>query len=343
MNAVVYSEYGGPEVLHREVVGKPAPKAEEVLIRIHAVSVNFGDILARNIRNIAPRDFHMPMLFWMIARLSFGLSKPSRPILGNTFSGEIEEVGGSVTRFKTGDFVFGFTGEKMGAMAEYLAMPEDGMLALKPAGMTFEEASAVPYGAGMAWDLLKKVKINRRQKVLVVGASGAIGSAAVQLAVHHFGSEVTGVCGAASHDFVTRIGATKVIDYHKEDFTASGGQYDLILDVLGKSEFAKCKPLLTRTGVYFSVSFKSRKLLQMLWTSVTGGKKVRCAIADPTQQDLLFVKELIERGEFKAIIDKSFPLEQAVEAHRYFERGNKCGSVVITIGNTEQKSELKIR
>lgn len=332
MKAIVYSAYGGPDVLKLGEVANPVPRADEVLVRIHAVSVNFGDILARNFKNVSPEAFNMPLLFWLIARFSFGLNKPKRTILGNAFSGEIETTGNAVKNFKPGDRVFGHTGEKMGAMAEFLCIPENGVLALMPANMTFEEAAAVPYGAATALDLLKKLKIRKGQNVLVVGASGSIGSAAVQLATQYFGAEVTGVCGAASSGFVKSIGADKVIDYRKEDFTKNGEHYDLIFDVLGKGTFSTCKPSLAPNGVYFSVSFKFWKLLQMLWTAITGGKKVMCALANATQEDLVFIKELIETGKFRSIIDKSFPLEQAEEAHRYVESGNKNGHVVIQVG-----------
>lgn len=331
MKAIIYTEYGGPDVLKLKEVAKPHPKADEVLIKIHAVSVNFGDILARNFKNVSPGAFNMLMLFWVIARFTFGLNKPARAVLGNSFSGEIEAIGNTVKNFKTGDQVFGYTAEKMGAMAEYLTMPENGILAVKPARMTFEEASAVPYGAVTALSLLKKVKIQKGQKVLVVGGSGAIGSAAVQLAGQHFRAEVTGVCGAASSGFVKSIGADKVVDYKKEDFTKNGEEYDLIFDVLGRGRFSKYKSSLAPGGIYFSVSFKAWKLLQMLWTSITGGKKVLCALSNCSQQDLISIKELIEAGKFKSIVDKCFPLEQAAEAHRYFESGNKKGSVVIII------------
>lgn len=331
MKAIIYSEYGGPDVLKLGEVAQPVPKEGEVLIRIHAVSVNFGDIIARNYKNVSPGEFNMPLLFWVIAKFMFGLNKPRKNILGNAFSGEIAAVGYAVKNFKPGDPVFGYSGEKMGAMAEYLAMPENGILCAKPANMTFEEASTVPYGAGMALDLLKKVKPQKGQKVLVVGASGSIGSAAVQLARQYFGATVSGVCGAASSGFVKSIGAEKVIDYRKEDFTKNGEEYDLIFDVLGKGRFSKYKPSLTQHGVYFSVSFKGWKLLQMLWTSITGGKKVLCAQSNPTQQDLIFIKELIEAGKFNSVVDKTFPLEQAAEAHRYFESGLKNGSVVVKV------------
>ena len=331
MKAIITTKYGSPEVLEIGAVEKPTPKSKEVLIRIHSVSVNYGDLVARNFKNISAKEFNMPFLFWLIAKLSFGLHQPKVKILGSTFSGEIDTIGKEVTKFKKGEKVFGYIGEKMGAYAEYLCMPENGILATKPTTMTFEEASAVPYGAIMALNLLKKVNLLKGQKVVVVGASGAIGSAAVQLAKHHFGAEVIGVCGASSLEFVKEIGADKVIDYRKEDFTNSGETYDLIVDVLGKGSFSSYKASLKKNGIYLSVSFKSKKLFQMLWTSITGGKKMVCALAIPKPEDLIFIKELAEDGKIKSIIDKSFPMAQAAAAHRYMESGMKRGNVVITI------------
>ena len=198
MKAVVYTEYGDPDVLNIKEVEKPYPKGNEVLIRIHAVSVNYGDIIARNFKNISTKEFNMPLLFWILARFGFGLNNPKRKILGNTFAGEIETIGNDVKQFREGEQVFGYTGEKMGGYAEYLCMPENGIIAVKPSNMTYEEASVIPYGTIMALNLLKKANIQKGQKVLIIGASGGIGSAAVQLAKHHFGAEVTGVCSTAS-------------------------------------------------------------------------------------------------------------------------------------------------
>lgn len=336
MKAIVYTEYGEPNVLRLEEVEKPYPKNNEVLIRIHAASVNYGDIIARNFKNISTSEFNMPSLFWLLARFGFGFSKPKRKILGNTFSGEIEMIGNDVKQFKKGEFVFGYTGEKMGTYAEYLCISETGVLAAKPSNMTFEEASAVPYGAIMAINLLKKANIQKGQKVLINGASGGIGSAAVQLAKHYFGAEVIGVCGTPRIAFVKDLGADKVIDYKKVDFTKSGETYDLIFDILGKGSFLLYKTSLKQNGIYLLASFKTRKLFQMLWTSVTGEKKkVVCAIASPKPEDLILIKELVEKGKIKSIIDKNFPLEQAAEAHTYMETGNKKGNVVITIKNNE--------
>jgi len=320
-----------PHVLQLKEVEKPTPKDNEIRIRIYATQVNYGDIAARNFKNISPRKFNMPMLFWFGARIYFGIRKPKITILGAELAGEIEAVGKDVKRFKEGDQVFGYLGQSMGANAEYVCMPEDGCVAIKPANMTYEEAATVPYGGIMASSLLGKVNIQPGQKVLVNGASGGIGSVAVQLAKSHFGAKVTGVCSTPRLELVKSLGADKVIDYTKEDFTQSGETYDLIVDILGKSSFSRCKSSLKQNGRLLFVSFKMRQLLQMLWTSMIGSKKVICTMASDKTEDLIFVKELVEAGKIKSVIDKRYPLEQTAEAHRYVEKGHKKGNVVITV------------
>jgi NADPH:quinone reductase-like Zn-dependent oxidoreductase len=328
MKAVVYTDYGPPEVLRLQEVAKPAPGAKDVLIRNHATSVKYGDLAARNFKAISPREFNMPALFWLLAKISFGLNKPKTTILGSEFAGEVEAVGQAVTGFKPGDQVFGYLGQAMGAYAEYVCMPESGILAYKPVNMRYEEAATLPYGALTALNLLRKVDIQPGQKVLIIGASGGIGSAAVQLA-SHFGAEVTGVCGTPRLEFVKALGADKVIDYRQEDFTQNGETYDLIFDILGKSSFSRCKGSLTPNGRYLLASFKLKQLLQMLWTSIAGSKKVICALSLEKPDDLVVVKELVEAGAIKTIIDKRYPLAQTAEAHRYVESGDKKGHVVI--------------
>jgi NADPH:quinone reductase-like Zn-dependent oxidoreductase len=331
MKAIVYTEYGTPDVLQLKEVEKPVPQPGEILVRVYATSINFGDILARNFKAVSPRNFNMLFLFWLIAKMSFGLKKPKVTILGSEFAGEIESVGQDVKLFKKGDQVFGYLGQSMGAYAEYICMPEAGCVALKPANLTYAEAAVVPYGSIMALNLLGKVNLQPGQKVLVNGASGGIGSAAVQLASSHFGADVTGVCGTPRVEFVKSLGASKVIDYTKEDFTRRGETYDLIFDVLGKSSFSRCKSSLTQNGRYLLASFKMKQLFQMLWTSSVGSQRVICAIAPGSKADLISVKELVEAGEIKAVIDRRFPFEQAAEAHRYVESGQKKGPVVITL------------
>jgi NADPH:quinone reductase-like Zn-dependent oxidoreductase len=330
MKAIVYTDYGSPDVLHVMELAKPYPKDNEVLIKNHASTINFGDLMARNFKAITPREFNMPFFFWLPAWLAFGINKPRNHILGNEFAGEIESVGKAVRRFKPGDQVFGYLGQSMGAYAEYFCMPENGVMAIKPANLTFEEAAVLPYGAIMALSLLRKVDLHSGQKVLIYGASGAIGSAAVQIA-SHLGAEVTGVCGTPRVDYVKSLGAAKVIDYTKEDFTQNGETYDLIFDILGKSSFSHCYNSLKPDGRYLLASFKVKQLLQMLWTSRSGGKRVICAMAPGSLEDLNSVKELMEAGKIKAIIDRRYPMDQTAAAHRYVETGQKKGNVVISM------------
>lgn len=338
MKAIVCTKYGPPEVLQVKEVEKPAPKDNEVLIKVYATSVNYGDLVARNFKDISPGKFNMPLLFWFFTKMYFGFWKPKITILGSEFAGEIKAVGKDVNLFKKGDQVFGYLGQSMGAYAEYICIPENGCVAIKPANMTWEEAAVVPYGAIMALYFLRKMNIQSGQKVLVNGASGGIGSAAVQIA-KYFGAEVTGVCSTPRLEFVRSLGADKVIDYTKEDFTQSGETYDLIFDILSKSSFSRCKNSLKQNGRYLLASFKMKQLFQMLWTSITGGKKVICAIAPGSVEDLIFVKELIEAGKIKAVIDRRYPLELAVEVHRYVEQGHKKGHIVITVGHNDQAQE----
>ena len=335
MKAIVYTKYGPPDVLKLKEVEKPTPKDNEILIRVYATPVNYGDITARNFRKISPRKFTMPFPLWLPTRIFFGIRKPRKKILGSEFAGEIEAVGKDAKLFKKGDQVFGYLGPRLGANAEYLCMPEDGCVAIKPANMTYEEAAAVPYGALMALSLLRKVNIQSGQKVLINGASGGIGSAAVQFA-KYFGAEVTGVCSTQRLELVRSLGADKVIDYTKEDFTTSGETYDLIFDILGKSSFSRCKSSLKQNGRYLLASFKMRQLFQMLWTKIIGSKKVICAMASEKAEDLIFIKELVESGKIKSVIDRRYPLEQTAEAHSYVEKGLKKGHVVITVGNNNK-------
>lgn len=330
MKAVVYEHYGSPEVLKLQEVSKPAPKDNEILIRIYAVSVNVGDLWARNFKAITPSKFSMPLPLWLPSRLYFGWTKPKISILGSEFAGRIESVGRDVKRFKKGDPVFGYRGQSMGANAEYLCVPENGMVEIKPSNMSYDEAATVPYGALTALSLLRKANLQPGQKVLINGASGGIGSAAVQLA-KYFGAEVTGVCGTPRLEFVRALGADKVIDYTNEDFTQNGESYDLIFDIPGKSSFSKCRNSLKPDGIYLLASFKMKQLFQMLWTSMTGGRKVICALSSEKVEDLAFIRELAEAGKFQAIIDRHFPLEQTAEAHTYIENGFKKGNVVISV------------
>lgn len=331
MKAVVYTEYGPPEVLHLAERPKPVPKDNEVLVRVVAAPVNYGDLLARNFKNVSASEFNMPLPLLLPMKMYFGWSRPKVNILGSEFSGEVESTGKDVTRFKPGDQVFGYLGQRMGAYAEYLCMPEAGALAISPATMSHEEAATVPYGAIVATSLLRRGNVQPGHKVLINGASGGIGSAAVQLA-KYYGAEVIGVCGAPRVEYVKALGADRVIDYAREDFTQSGETYDLILDVLGKSSYPRVKSSLKPDGVYLPASFKSKHLFDMLRTKLAGSQKVICALADEKAENLAFVGKLVEAGEYKASIDQCFPLEQAAEAHRYVESGSRTGPVVLVVG-----------
>jgi NADPH:quinone reductase-like Zn-dependent oxidoreductase len=316
MKAVVYTQYGSPDVLHLAEVAKPTPKDNEILIRVYATSIGFGDIMARQFNTITPRKFNMPALFWLLARIEFGFRKPKKNILGSEFAGEVEAVGAAVTRFKVGDPVFGYPGPNFGANAEYLCMAETATVAIKPSNLTYEEAAAVPYGALTALNLLKKANIQRGQKVLINGASGGIGSAAVQLAKHLFGADVTGVCSTANLALAKALGADHVIDYTQEDFTQRGETYDVIFDAVAKIAPSRGKKALKPNGIYLNVHKDSR---------ADSGDHIRI-------EELLYLKELIEAGKLKPVIDRCYPLEQIVEAHRYVDAGHKKGNVVIIMG-----------
>ena len=330
MKAIIYDTYGSPEVLKLVELNKPTPKENEILIKNHAASVNYGDILARNFKDVTPHKFNMPFLFWIMARAFFGFSKPKVKILGSEFSGDVEAVGKNVTGFKVGDKVFGYRGQSMGTYAEYFVVPEKSVVTLKPENISYEEAAAVPGGSMVALFVLKKANVIKGEKVLVIGASGGNGNFIVQIA-KNFGAEVTGVCGTNRVDFVKALGADKVIDYTKEDFTNKGVKYDVIFDVLGRTGFSKCKNSLTENGKYVLISFKVKQLLQMMWTSLVGSKKVMCVLSPQKPEELHAVSKMIEEGKLKSIIDETFPLDKAAEAHKYVEQGNKKGNVVITI------------
>jgi len=331
MKAIVYTEYGPPEVLHLTEVEKPTPKDNEILIKVYARAVGYGDLAARDFRSITPREFNMPSLLWVPTKLVFGLRKPRIRILGAELAGEVEAVGKDVTRFKVGDQVYGYPGQNFGANAEYICMRETGSVAHKPTNMSYEEAATVPYGAMMALNLLKKAHIRPGQKVLINGASGSIGSYALQLA-RHDGAEVTGVCGTARVDMVKALGADHVIDYTREDFTQNGQQYDVIFDVLGKTRFPRAKKSLTPNGLILYASFKLPHLLHMLRTARSGGQKVVCAFSGEGYAYLDTIRELVEAGAITTVVDRTFPLDQAAEAHRYAESGQRTGHVVITSG-----------
>ncbi len=326
MKAIVYTEYGLADVLHLQEVEKPAPKDHEVLIKVHATSVTAGDCNARGFIFVPPG-------FGFLARLMFGLRKPSQPILGMELSGEIVEVGKDVRRFKKGDQVFGIS-QKYGAYAEYICM-EDARLVLKPANLTYAEAACIPFGANTALYFLRDMaKIQPGQKVIIIGASGCTGVYAVQLA-KYYGAEVTGVCSTRNLEMVRSLGADHVIDYTKEDFTRNDQTYDVILDMVpGKSSFARYQSSLKPNGLYLAGAGGLESFAQMAWTALTGGKKVIAGMAPDRVEDLFFLKELLEAGKLKPVIDRRYPLEQTAEAHRYADTGRKRGSVVILVASS---------
>jgi NADPH:quinone reductase-like Zn-dependent oxidoreductase len=332
MKAIVYEKYGPPEVFQLKEVEKPTPKDNEVLIKIYATTVTTGDVNARGFVFVPPG-------LRFLGRLFFGLRKPKKNILGIELAGEIEAVGKDVKLFKEGDQVFGIDGNGLSAYAEYKCMPEESVLAIKPANITYEEAAAVLNGALTALYFLKdKGNIQSGQNVLVNGASGSVGSAAVQLA-KTFGAEVTGVCSTTNLELVKSLGADKIIDYTQEDFTQSDETYDIIFDtVLGKTSFSDCRDSLKQKGLYLAVAGGLKEMIQMLWTSIIGRKKVIFGggMACERKENLLFIKELIEAGRIKPVIDKFYPLEQMVEAHKYVDKGHKKGNVVITVGNNSE-------
>lgn len=317
MKAIVYTQYGSPEVLQLKEVEKPMIKSNEILLRVKATAVNSGDWRLRKADPFA-------------VRLFLGLIKPKLNILGAVFSGDVESVGKDVKRFKVGDQVFGHTDMRFGAYAEYLCLSEHGSLALKPDSLTHTEAAVIPFGGTSALHFIKKAAIQPGQKVLIYGASGAVGSTAVQLA-KSFGAEVTGVCSTENVDWVKSLGADNVIDYTKEDFTTNGKVYDVIMDTVNKVSFSRGVKSLTKNGKLILSAAGMTEMLQGFWTSMTSSKKVLTGVIGHTAEDIDFLKGLIEAGKLKPVIDKIFPLEQMAEAHAYVEKGHKKGNVAITV------------
>jgi NADPH:quinone reductase-like Zn-dependent oxidoreductase len=315
MQAAVFTQYGPPEVLQLKTVAQPAPKAGEILIKVQAVTVNSADSRLRRADPFA-------------VRLFFGLFRPKKNILGHVFSGEIVAVGASASRFKPGDTVFGTTSMRLGAFAEYLCLPEKAPLALKPENLSHAEAAALPFGGLTAWHFLQKAAIQPGQKVLIYGASGAVGTAAVQLA-KQLGAEVTGVCSASNMDLVRSLGAEHVIDYAKTDFSAVGPSYNVVFETVNKAPVAACLAALKPKGMLILGAAMLKESLQGAWAAMTTDKKVLFGVATEMPEDLLYLKRMAESGVLKAVIDRTYPLAQIVAAHRYVDGGHKKGNVVI--------------
>jgi len=324
MKAIVYTKYGPPEVLQLKEVEKPVPKDNEVLIKIYTTTVNRTDC-----------GFRKPE-YPLIIRLTNGLFKPKRKILGSELAGEIVSIGKNVKTFKNGDQVFGLTGNNFGAHAEYICLPDEASIVTKPVNMNYEEAAAVCDGLMLAFNYIRKANLQKGQKILIYGASGSIGTAAVQLA-KYYGAKVTAVCNTKNLELVKSLGADEIIDYTKDDFTKISKTFDVVFDAVGKSSFFRCKNLIKKGGIYFStdLGFLVQNLFLALWTSIfrsmPSGKKVLFPIPKVTKEDISFFKELIEAGKYKAVIDRRYTLEQIVEAYRYVETEQKTGNVVITV------------
>ena len=319
MKAIIHTRYGPPEVLQLSEMPKPMPKDNEVLIKVHTTTVNRTDCGFRSAE-------------YFISRFFSGLFRPKNQVLGNEFAGEIEAVGKDVKLFHPGDKVFGYNDITFGAHAEYMVMSEDGPITTMPANLTYEEAAPITEGGHYALVDIRAAKVGKGQKVLVNGATGAIGSAAVQLC-RHFGAEVTAVCATQHLELLRSLGAKTVIDYTKEDFTKIDDRFDFIFDAVGKSSFGKCKPILKDKGIYISTELGKggQNPFLALITPVLGGKKLLFPIPTISKEDVIFLKELVETDQYKPVIDRHYSLEQIVEATRYVETGQKIGNVVIIV------------
>ncbi|MFN8524273.1 MAG: NAD(P)-dependent alcohol dehydrogenase [Chloroflexota bacterium] len=322
MRAVVYERFGPPEVLQVREVPRPTPGDREVLVRIRATTVTSADCRAR------ARD--VPAGYGPVAYLVFGFFRPRQPILGAEFAGEVAAVGKEVREFSVGDPVFGFTDAAMGCYAEYRCIPADGKLARKPGNLSYAEAAALTFGGTTALHYLRKARVQRGERVLVNGASGAVGNACVQLA-RHFGAEVTGVCSTANVEMVKASGAAHVVDYSQADFTQNGRTYDVIVDTVGTAPFSRCSASLGERGRLVLILASLPDMLRAPWISMTGKKKVIVGVALGRPADVRFLGTLAEAGGFKPVIDRRYPLSQIVEAHRYVDTGRKKGNVVVTL------------
>lgn len=322
MKAIVYSRYGPPDVLEVKQVKKPIPKDNEILVKVKATTVTVADIRSRS--------FTVPPAFWLPARITLGLRQPKKEILGMELAGEVELIGRNVKKFKKGDQVFAATLTDFGAYAEYKCLKEDGPVAIKPSNISFGEAAAIPIGARTALYFLRKAGIKSGHDVLVYGASGSVGSYAVQIA-KYLGANVTGVCSTSNLELVKSLGADKVIDYTAEDFANIDETYDVIFEAVNKSSFSVCIKLLKKNGTYINVTDPLPNA-QMLWTKMTTNKKLLLSSNSPESSEALnFLKELVEMGKLKVLVDRYYSFDEIVEAHRYVEKGHKKGNVVINV------------
>jgi len=327
MKAIICNKYGPPEVLKIIEIEKPSPKDNEILIKIHATTVTIADTRVRG--------FNVPPSFWLPARIVLGFRKPKKAILGIELSGEIEFVGKNVSLFKKGDRIFGNTGHgNFGAYAEYCCMPENGCIAIKPVNIVFEEAAAITFGGITALQFLRKGYIKQGDKVLIYGASGSVGTYAVQLA-KYFGAEVTGVCSTGNLEMVKSLGADKVIDYTTTDFSREGEKYDVIFDTVGKGSISGTIKSLKPTGKYIHAVTTPAIEIRIRLSLLTSKKKLIGGTFTPTTEQIYFLKKLVEEGKIKPIIDRIYPFEQIIEAHRYVDLGHKKGNVVITLKKDE--------
>ena len=325
MKAMLHSQYGSPDLLQFKEVDKPTPKDNEVLIAIHATTVSTGDCNVRNFTFVTKS-------MRPIAKLMFGIGKPWKArILGTELAGEVERAGKDVTRFKPGDQIVASTGMAGGGHAQYACLPETGAVVIKPDSLGWEEAVAIPFGANAASYFLQDLgNIRAGQELLVIGASGAIGSAGVQLA-KHFGATVTAVCSGANLELVKSLGADKVIDYTREDFTKNGKTYDLIFDVGGGTTFDRCQNSLEPNGVFLQNIMELTDIVRVVWTSIASRKKIKGGVAINNLKRMSFIAELATAGKLRPVIDRSYPLEQIAEAFKYVEQGHKKGNIVITV------------
>lgn len=326
MKAVFYTTYGAPQVLKIKEIPKPIPKDDEVLIKLAATSVTSADSRLRALR--------VPKGLKFIVRLFLGFNKPKKQILGNNFSGIIEDRGKQVTKYKTGDLVFGTTGANFGTYAEYISISENSVISSLPYDMSFEEATVLPFGALTALHTLKELNLNETQKILINGASGAVGTATIQLA-KYYGVNVTGICSTTNIDLVKSLGADHVIDYTKEDYSKLDNTYDYVIDTIGNISFKECKRVLKQKGKLLYIAAGLPQFFQMFWTSLFSRIKVKCIFSrEARTEDIIFLKELVEEKKLIAVVDRTYPLTKIAEAHKYVDTGRKKGNVVIKVNLT---------